>query len=591
MKNFVQKIGKTLSAMIMPIIGAFIAWGLMTAMFLSPGGWFPNEDLYAIMPIILTYLLPILITMQGGYITGGFRGSLVGSIAIIGVICGKPDTTMLMAAMIVGPLAGWLISKFDYLMENHMPAGFEMLINNFSAGILGIILCIIGYYGIAPVMDAILNVLAAGVDFLINVKLLPCVAVFLEPAKVLFLNNAINHGIFTPLGASDVAETGRSIMFMLEANPGPGLGVLLAFCFFSKDPYARRSAPGAVIIHFFGGIHEIYFPYVLSKPSVIIAPIAGNLCAIIWFMFMNAGLMGPASPGSIVSFIMMSPRDLIWVSAVGVLIATVVSFLIASPIVRFKNGKSIEEATDQMKELKGEAKEVKKIVFSCDAGMGSSAMGATKFKKRIKDVCPDIEVTYSSVDSVPEDADVVVCQNQLKERARKSAPKARLVIINSFLGDPALDELYDSLAKEEKSELILKPENVLLGCVANSKIEAIELSGAKLIFMGCCDIDYAMSMQEREKIATTYLGQGIAIPHGTNEMKSHVIKSGIAFAQYPKGVSFGDEKAYIVIGIAGKGDEHIDLLAKISEKLDNPEIIEKLKTTEDPQEVCDIINS
>ena len=282
MKNALQKFGKFLSAMVMPNIGAFIAWGFITALFI-PAGWLPNEKLAAIQPYMLFYLLPVLIAYTGGKMVGGDRGGVIGGIAVMGAIAGVGGTEgqpMLMGAMIMGPLAGWVIKQFDKFMEDKMPAGFEMLINNFSVGILGMLLAIFGSYIMSPLMTAIMNVLTAGVNALVNAHLLPLAAIFIEPAKVLFLNNAINHGIFTPIGATQVETAGKSIMYMLEANPGPGLGVLLAYMFFSKDDMTRQSAPGAIIIHFLGGIHEIYFPYVLMNPIVIIAPIVGNICAI-----------------------------------------------------------------------------------------------------------------------------------------------------------------------------------------------------------------------------------------------------------------------------------------------------------------------
>ena len=244
MKNFAQKFGKFLSGMVMPNIGAFIAWGFITALFI-PDGWLPNEGLASIQPHILTYLLPILIAAQGGKMVGGDRGRVMGTIAIMGCIAGS-DYTMLMGAMAIGPLAGWVIKKFDKAMEGNMPAGFEMLINNFSVGIFGMIMAILGYYIIGPVMGFILSILAGGVQFLVNASLLPLVAIFLEPAKVLFLNNAINHGVFTPIGITQAAETGKSIMYMLEANPGPGLGVLIAYWMFSKDKMTKDSAPGTL---------------------------------------------------------------------------------------------------------------------------------------------------------------------------------------------------------------------------------------------------------------------------------------------------------------------------------------------------------
>ena len=306
MKNKIQRFGKFLSAMVMPNIGAFIAWGFITALFIE-AGWLPNAKLAALNGPMLNYLLPILVAYQGGKLVGGDRGGVIGGIAVIGVIVGAPDYPMLMGAMVMGPVGGWVIKKFDKAMEGHMPAGFEMLINNFSIGILGMILAIIGSYVIGPFMAGVLVVLTAGVDVLVNHGLLPLAAILIEPAKVLFLNNAINHGIFTPIATLQAEQAGKSIMYMLEANPGPGLGVLLAYWAFSKDKATKDSAPGAIIIHFLGGIHEIYFPYILMNPVVIIAPIVGNICAITFYTITGAGLVGPSSPGAIIAFMSMSP--------------------------------------------------------------------------------------------------------------------------------------------------------------------------------------------------------------------------------------------------------------------------------------------
>lgn len=613
MKNTIARFGKFLSAMVMPNIGAFIAWGFITALFIEKG-WFPNAQLASIQPFMLTFLLPVLIAAQGGKMVGGDRGRVMGAIAVMGCIAGVGGTDgepMLMGAMIMGPLAGWVIKKFDQLMDGHMPAGFEMLINNFSVGIFGMIMAIIGYYAIGPIMSGILTVLSAGVTFLINHSLLPLVSVFLEPAKVLFLNNAINHGVFTPIGAEQVAEAGKSIMYMLETNPGPGLGVLLAYWFFSKDRTTKDSAPGAIIIHLFGGIHEIYFPYILMNPVVIIAPIVGNACAILFFSIMNAGLNGPAAPGSIIAFLMMSPRDSIITSLIGVVLAAAVSFVIASPIVKMAGAKSLEDAQGKMQQMKAEAKgtaapaaaaplaeggAVKKVVFACDAGMGSSAMGATKFRNRIKAERPDLTVTNTSVDNIPADADVVVCQQVLADRARACAPQAHLVAIGNFLADPGLDELYRSLTAqkpantpaaveiqpakaEEKTRTTMTADCVKLGLPPVSKEEAIRAAGHLLVEQGCVDESYIDAMLEREKLVTTYMGMGIAIPHGTTEQKARVKKSGIVMLQYPEGVDFGEEKAQLVFGIAGVGNEHLDLLSSICTALEDEEVLNNLKTT------------
>lgn len=622
MKNQISRFGKFLSGMVMPNIGAFIAWGFLTALFIAKG-WFPNEQLASMVDPMLKWLLPILIAGQGGKMIAGDRGRVIACIAVIGCICGS-EYTMLMGAMLIGPLAGWVIKTFDKAVEGKIPAGFEMLINNFSIGIFGLILMILGYYIVGPFMALILSILQTGVQFLIDHSILPLVSIFIEPAKVLFLNNAINHGIFSTIGALDTLETGRSIIYMLEPNPGPGLGVLLAYCFFCKDDTTRQSAPGAVIIHLLGGIHEIYFPYILMNPLVILAPIAGNFCAILFYVIMGAGLSGPASPGSIIAFMAMAPRDSILTVLLGVIIAAAVSFLLAAPIIRASSGKSLEAATSEMKAMKAQSKgeavsapstpsgpieagKVRKILFSCDAGMGSSAMGATKFRNRIKAQRPDLTVTNSSVDNIPADADIVVCQRILAERARKCAPQATLITIDNFLADPNLDQLYQTLtsggvqAQEpapsapsapapqvsepagQKSAMngILRREGILTGLPSVSKEEAIRRAGELLAKLGYVDESYADAMIEREKLTTTYMGMGVAIPHGTSQKKGTVKKSGVVLLQYPDGVDFGDEKAYLLFGIAGVGDEHLELLGNVCNVLEDEDVLEQMKTSSD----------
>ena len=611
-----SKFGKFLSGMVMPNIGAFIAWGFLTALFI-PTGWLPNEQFASITTPMLSYLIPVLIAAQGGYLTGGDRGRIAGAIAVIGCIAGAPDTTMLMGAMVMGPFAGWVIKMFDRLMEGRTPAGFEMLIDNFSVGILGMLLAMLGYIAIGPVMTTILAVLMGGVQILVEYSLMPLLAIFIEPAKVLFLNNALNHGIFTPIGIAQAEETGRSIMYMLEANPGPGVGVLLAYCFFCKDKKTRQSAPGAVIIHFFGGIHEIYFPYVLMNPKVIIAPIVGNMAAIAWFSLTGAGLTSAASPGSIIAFLSMSPSDMVLTNLIGVVIAAGVSFAIAVPLVRSMTAADLDQASQQMREMKGTAEaavisdtEGGKIVFACDAGMGSSAMGATRFRNRVKAERPDLTVEHSSVDTVPADANIVVCQRVLSERARKSAPAAQIVTIDNFLDDPALDALYKALTQishaselmetvpaptpeppaEDRPSLSISAADIQLGLSPVDREQCIRDSGAFLVRRGCVSEPYVDAMVERDRLTSVYIGMGIAIPHGTNEAKEAVEKTGVVLQQYPEGVDFDGERAQLVFGIAGKGEEHLEVLANICRILEDEEVLEKMKTTDDAQWVLDVLS-
>lgn len=459
MKEKVQKFGRFLSGMVMPNIGAFIAWGLIAALFID-AGWLPNKSLSALVDPMSTYLLPLLIAFTGGNVIAGHRGGVVGAIATMGVIIGS-DMPMFIGAMIMGPLGGYVIKKFDKLVEGKIKAGFEMLVNNFSVGIIGAILAIIGLKAVNPVVVTLIGALETGVEFFVEHKLLPLTSIFVEPAKVLFLNNALNHGIFSPMGIDQVKELGKSIFFLIESNPGPGLGILLAYCLVGKGS-AKSSAPGAVIIHFLGGIHEIYFPYIMMNPLLILSVILGGASGVFTFQLFDAGLVAPASPGSILSLLAMTPKGGYLGIIAGVLVSTVISFVVSMPLLKlFGKDEDIKSASEKVKNMKAQSKgastdkvaaavtnpsEVKKIVFACDAGMGSSAMGATVLRKKIKNAgIEGIEVVHASVSEIPQDAQIVVTHEQLGERAAHSNPNAKLVLITNFMTAPQYDELVENL--------------------------------------------------------------------------------------------------------------------------------------------------
>ncbi len=453
MKEKIQRVGRYLSGMVMPNIGAFIAWGIITALFI-PTGWLPNEKLAELVGPMSTYLLTLLIAYTGGKTVAGTRGGVMGAIATMGVIVGA-DVPMFLGAMLMGPLAGYLIKKFDKLIGDRIPAGFEMLINNFSVGILGAILAIIGYLGISPIVSSLNSVMEAGVGFFVDHGILPLVSIFIEPAKVLFLNNAVNHGILTPMGLQQTAETGKSLFFLLEANPGPGLGILLAYCLVGKGN-AKSSAPGAIIIHFLGGIHEIYFPFILMNPILLLSAIAGGASGILTLNIFGAGLTGPASPGSIIAVLGMTAKDSYLGVILSVIIACAVSCVTAVPLLKiFGKTEDLEAAKEMVSEMKNAskglvdvkaAKNISSIVFACDAGMGSSAMGATILRKKLAAAgLGSINVVHASVSSIPDNAQVVVTHEELRERAASSCPGARLVLIKNFLSAPEYDMLVNEL--------------------------------------------------------------------------------------------------------------------------------------------------
>jgi mannitol PTS system EIICBA or EIICB component len=458
----IQRFGSYLSGMIMPNIGAFIAWGIITALFI-PKGWLPNETFAKLVGPMITYLLPLLIGYTGGKMIYDVRGGVVGATATMGVIVGS-NIPMFLGAMIMGPLGGYLIKKFDQLIQGKVKQGFEMLVNNFSAGIIGGLLTLAAFKGIGPVVSGISKMLAAGVEKIVDLHLLPLANIFIEPGKVLFLNNAINHGILSPLGIEQAAKTGKSILFLLETNPGPGLGILLAYWLFGKG-MAKQSAPGAVIIHFLGGIHEIYFPYILMRPILILAAMAGGVSGVFTFTIFDAGLVAVPSPGSIVALLAMTPKGNYLGVLAGVLVAAAVSFFVAS--IFLKSAKNNEEedltkATEKMQQLKGKKSDVaavlkkeeeavpakvKKIVFACDAGMGSSAMGASILRNKVQKAGLDIEVTNTAINQLPADADIVITHKNLTDRAKEKLPNAFHVSVENFLSSPKYDELIEMLKK------------------------------------------------------------------------------------------------------------------------------------------------
>ncbi|MDH6634561.1 UNVERIFIED_ORG: PTS system mannitol-specific IIC component [Lelliottia amnigena] len=627
----VQSFGRFLSNMVMPNIGAFIAWGIITALFI-PTGWLPNETLAKLVGPMITYLLPLLIGYTGGRLVGGDRGGVVGAITTMGVIVGA-DMPMFLGAMIAGPLGGWAIKKFDVWVDGKIKSGFEMLVNNFSAGIIGMILAILAFMGIGPAVEVLSKVLAAGVNFMVVHDMLPLASIFVEPAKILFLNNAINHGIFSPLGIQQSHELGKSIFFLIEANPGPGMGVLLAYMFFGRGS-AKQSAGGAAIIHFLGGIHEIYFPYVLMNPRLILAVILGGMTGVFTLSVLGGGLVSPASPGSILAVLAMTPKGAYFANIAAICAAMAVSFVVSAILLKtskVKEEDDIDAATRRMQDMKAESKgaatpltagdvsndlsHVRKIIVACDAGMGSSAMGAGVLRKKVQDAgLTNISVTNSAINSLPPDVDLVITHRDLTERAMRQVPQAQHISLTNFL-DSGLysslterlvaaqrhtdnevkvrDSLKDSFDPNDSHLFRLGAENIFLGRTASHKEEAIRFAGEQLVKGGYVEPEYVDAMLAREKLTPTYLGESIAVPHGTVEAKDRVLKTGVVFCQYPAGVRFGEEEddiARLVIGIAARNNEHIQVITSLTNALDDESVIERLAQTTSVEEVLALLN-
>lgn len=635
MRVHVQKFGTFLSGMIMPNIGAFIAWGFITALFI-PAGFFPNAELGKLVGPMITYMLPLLIGYTGGRMVYGVRGGVVGAVATMGVIVGT-DIPMFIGAMILGPLTAWIMMKLDKIWEGRVKPGFEMLIDNFSAGIVAAAMAVVGMLVVGPIVKAFSNGASAVVEFLVTNGLLPFTSIFIEPAKVLFLNNAVNHGILTPLGTQQALEQGKSILFLLEANPGPGFGILLAFSFFGKG-LAKASAPGAAVIQFVGGIHEIYFPYVLMKPMTIFAAIGGGMTGIFTLVVTGAGLRSPAAPGSIIAVYASTARDSYVGVTLSVLFATTVSFLIASVVLKASKAPAeddLDQATHRMEALKGKkssvsaaligegvgasgvavlATPIKNIVFACDAGMGSSAMGASVLRNKIKAAgFSDVKVTNSAIANLTDTYDVVITHQDLTERAKPATASAVHVSVDNFMNSPRYDEIVELVeasnteagttettpataavgtapaAAEAEAEQgpagILVAESVVLNGHATTRDAAIDEAGQLLLDRGAVDSGYVDAMHEREESVSTYMGSFLAIPHGTNAAKDHIMKSAVSVIRYPNGIDWNGKEVKFVVGVAGVNNEHLHILSSIAKVFTNKAQVAQLEAATTVDEV------
>lgn len=447
-----QKVGGFMAGMVVPNIGAFIAWGLITALFM-PAGWLPNKHLAKLVDPMILNLLPVLIGFTGGRLVHGPRGGLVGAVATMGMVAGS-NVPMFIGAMVMGPLGGWLMRQFDQRFSRHIPTGFEMLVNNFSAGILGMGLAILGFTLTGPFVAGLTAALAAGARRITTAGYLPLIALFIEPGKVMFINNAINHGVLAPLGVAEAKQLGKSVFFLLEPNPGQGVGLLCAYWLFGKGT-TRSSAPGALIIHFFGGIHELYFPFVLMNPLTLVAMIAGGCAAATVFVTLNAGLVATYSPGSIFTAIALAPKGGLLPVLCGIVTGAVVTFVVAVPIVKRASpmeagAEQFRFATEPVATQPEPAARPAAILFVCEAGMGSSVIGAAALRRKLGTARLDIPVSHAALSELPATAEMVVCQRSLASRVGEIAPRARIYSVDEYINSPAYDQVVRDLAAAER---------------------------------------------------------------------------------------------------------------------------------------------
>lgn len=604
----IRKFGGYMSGMVMPNLGAFVGWGLLAALFI-PTGWMPNENLNEMVGPIRDYLLPLLIGYTAGYNVHGQRGGVIGAFTTMGVIIGS-DVTMFSGAMIMGPLSSWLLKKFDQAVEGKMKPGFEMFINNFSLGVLGFALAIAGYFVIGPVVNAIIAALTAGINFLIQKKLIPFLAVFMCPAQVLFLNNAVNHGIISPIAYAQAQEAGKSLMFLLDSNCGPLLGTLCSIAFFGKGK-AKETAPMAMFIAGIAGIGEVYFPFILANPVMIFATMGGLATSLFLLVVLGGGLVGMPSPGSLINIGLMTPKDAVAANVIAITAGFLVALLIGSFLLK-TIGSPEEDANFDVLNRKREGDntenksispmtscgEIRYIVVACDSGMGSSAMGASVLKNRLqKEGYSNIQVVNAPANHIDPKADMIITLEGLIERAKMSVDQNGKIFlpIGNFLKEADYDHAMEIIRENnngEKVKPILQENNIRLNVKVENKEEAIRCAGEILVENGYATPVYIEHMLEREKRFSVYIGNHLAIPHGIETSDSEIYASGLSVLQIPEGIEFDDgEIAYMVIGIAGKDGTHLNMLSNIALICAEEKNIEKMRNASSKKEIMDILKN
>lgn len=468
MRNAIHKFGKFYSNIMINMIGIFIFVGILSVIF-GDYGWAPNENIYAISQFVYSYVIPALIAYAAGNHMGqiyekrpdvpktgiNHAGGAIAVMAAAGVMIADKNCAIL-GAMILGPVCGLLWKHVLEPLTRKAVQGMEMLTRNLVAAIVGAAFSIAAYYVLTPVLSAVTHVIMMGVDWLIAHKLICLTSVLIEPAKVFFLNNSIHHGILLPLAMQQAEQSGSSMLFLLETNPGPGLGVLLALWLSNRKK--RKEYAAYMFVECIGGVHEIYFPEVLANLWLLLALIPGGMAGILCMSVFHVASAGLVSPGSILTLLFMSGHHVL-TTLFAVAISTAVSCAIAFFILKRQGkwcteaaisaqGEKKEEVQEKRQMLeKGQMQEIK-IGFICDAGVGSSAMGAALFRRKLKEEGMDgITAEAYAVDQIPEDLTIGVCQRAFLEILQKESNLSNIVTMESLLNQTEHLALIEKLRK------------------------------------------------------------------------------------------------------------------------------------------------
>jgi len=601
-----RKIGHLYSSIIYQNVGVLITLGLLRVLF-GEYGLYPNTELLSIYNDMIFYLVPVLLAYTGGRLFGNSRGGIAAAMSVFALALSS-QAPMIIGAMLLGPLIGLVVDVLEKKLARWIPPGFELFCGNLLVAVLGLFFIIISYKLLGGFLENGIHHILIAMEDIVAKGWLPAMALIVEPLKVLFFNNVINHGFLVPIGIQEVKETGRSVFFLVEDNPGPGLGILLA-CLARTPRTMRKNTYLSIVIHFFGGIHEVYFPYVLKNPLLILSAIGGGMAGNYIFELLNCGLVSVSSPASVLFMMILSPHGSLLNNLIGIFLSAAVSFLLAVCLLKFskkpvviniKNdkvlkslGSAVPFATVEHEETIGAASRrhgpIQQIVFACEAGMGSSALAAAMLRKHLKKYHLAIDVSHCSVNAIPSSVELIITHQQFYAMLKHDYPDKYVIKINSFVDEVEYDLVVQFLLEQSEDTARLRPHQVLLNVKAKDKEDAIRKVGQRMVDLGFAQSSYINEMLEREKHFTTHIGKGLAVPHGMAESRQDINKLGIIVAVFPEGVSFDGNAVFIAIGIAGQGKEQVQFLSIIAQLLDEDEALERLKHATDYQTVIKVL--
>lgn len=236
-----------------------------------------------------------------------------------------------------------------------------------------------------------------------------------------------------------------------------------------------------------------------------------------------------------------------------------------------------------------EGKRMIKIYVVCDAGMGSSALGASLLKREFKNSRVEVQIQNVSIDMDMQEADLLVTHQHFEPSLRKHYPGKQIVGLDDFLNKQNLKKVVQMMENTKKA--VLLKSNIRIKTEIVTSDEAIVAVGKQLLESGYVEEKYIEGMLERDHSLSVFMGNKIALPHGEYEYKKNILNSGIVVDVYPNGIDWHGETVNLVVGLAGIGEDHIQILSNIATVFGEIEEVDKVLEHQDIDMIFDLLTA